>query len=62
MTLEDALTMRLGLEWDEWSVPYTQPGNDLEELMNNNTDYTKALLDLPVTSDPEKPAARLAAP
>jgi CubicO group peptidase (beta-lactamase class C family) len=52
MTLEDALTMRLGLEWDEWSVPYTQPGNDLEELMNNNTDYAKALLDLPMTSDP----------
>ena len=52
MTLEDALTMRLGLEWDEWSVPYTQPGNDLEELMNNNTDYAKALLDLPMISDP----------
>lgn len=52
MTLEDALTMRLGLEWDEWSVPYTQPGNDLEDLTNNNTDYAKALLDLPMTGDP----------
>lgn len=52
MTLEDALTMRLGMEWDEWSVPYTQPGNDLEELMSNNSDYAKALLDLPIISDP----------
>ena len=52
MTLEDALTMRLGLEWDEWSVPYTQPGNDLEELMSSNLDYAKALLDLPMTSNP----------
>ena len=52
MTLEDALNMRLGLLWDEWSQPYGTPGNDLEELMRNNTDYAKALLDLPVESDP----------
>ncbi len=52
MTLEDALTMRLGLEWDEWSLPYTNPENDLVYLENNNTDWPKALLDLPMTSDP----------
>lgn len=52
MTLADALTMRLGLEWDEWSVPYGSPGNDLEELTRNNTDFAKALLDLPMSSDP----------
>ncbi len=52
MTLEDALTMRLGLEWDEWSIPYATPGNDLEELMTNNSDYAKALLDLQMESDP----------
>ena len=52
MTLEDALTMRLGIEWDEWSLPYTNPNNDLVFLENNNTDWTKALLDRPVTSDP----------
>lgn len=52
MTLEDALTMRLGLEWDEWSIPYATPGNDLEELMSNNSDYAKALLDLQMESDP----------
>ena len=52
MTLEDALTMRLGLEWDEWSLPYTNPANDLVFLENNNRDWAKALLDLPMTSDP----------
>lgn len=52
MTLEDALTMRLGLEWDEWSLPYTDPENDLIFLENNNADWAKALLDLPITSDP----------
>lgn len=52
MTLEDALTMRLGLEWDEWSLPYTNPANDLVFLENNHSDWAKALLDLPMTSDP----------
>jgi CubicO group peptidase (beta-lactamase class C family) len=52
MTLEDALTMRLGLEWDEWTHPYTSMSNDLVFLENTNTDWAKALLDLPMTSDP----------
>lgn len=52
MTLEDALTMRLGLEWDEWSLPYTDPNNDLVALNNRNIDWAKALLDLPMVSDP----------
>jgi len=52
MTLEDALTMRLGLEWDEWSLPYTDPDNDLVALNRSNTDWAKALLDLPMIADP----------
>jgi CubicO group peptidase (beta-lactamase class C family) len=52
MTLEDALTMRLGYLWDEWSVPYGESGNDLHELTTSNQDYAKALLDLPMESDP----------
>ena len=52
MTLEDALTMRLGLEWDEWSLPYTDPNNDLVALNNGNFDWAKALLDLPMANDP----------
>ncbi|MGI9223835.1 MAG: serine hydrolase domain-containing protein [Woeseiaceae bacterium] len=45
ITLEDALTMRLGIEWDEWSLPYTNPSNDLVFLNSNNSDWAKALLD-----------------
>ena len=52
MTLEDALTMRLGIEWDEWSLPYTNRNNDLVFLENNNIDWAKALLDRPITTDP----------
>ncbi len=52
MTLEDALTMQLGLEWDEWSQPYTSSANDLVRLENSNADWARALLDLPMTSDP----------
>lgn len=52
MTLEDALTMRLGLEWDEWTLPYTSPDNDLVALNTNHNDWAKALLDLPMVEDP----------
>lgn len=52
MTLEDALTMRLGIEWDEWTLPYSNPNNDLVFLNDNNTDWAKALLDLPLSSAP----------
>ena len=52
MTLEDALTMRLGLTWDEWSLSYTNPNNDLVFLENNNLDWSKALLDLPMSRNP----------
>jgi CubicO group peptidase (beta-lactamase class C family) len=52
ITLEDALTMRLGIEWDEWSLPYTNGNNDLVFLNSNNSDWAKALLDLPLIFDP----------
>lgn len=52
MTLEDALTMRLGLEWDEWSLPYTDRNNDLVALNSSHFDWAKALLDLPIANDP----------
>lgn len=50
--LEDVLTMRLGFDWDEWDPPYFTPGNALSELYESSTDYSKALLDLPVAHDP----------
>jgi CubicO group peptidase (beta-lactamase class C family) len=52
MTLEDALTMQLGLEWDEWTHPYTSTNNDLVALNTYNTDWAKALLDLPMVEAP----------
>lgn len=52
MTLEDALTMRLGFRWDEWSKPYGDPENDLTILTSNNSNYARALLDLPLATDP----------
>ena len=52
MTLKDALTMRLGFGWDEWTIPYGTAGNDLQDLMEKSTDFAKALLDLPLESDP----------
>ena len=52
ITLEDALTMRFGFRWNEWSRPYTDPLNHLVNLENNNVDWPKALLDLPMASDP----------
>lgn len=52
MTLEDALTMRLGYEWDEWSVAYGSAGNSLFELSMQEFDVTKGLLDLPLSHEP----------
>jgi len=52
ITLDDALTMRLGIAWDEWSLPYTDPANGLRQLEDNTIDWPKALLDLPMSSDP----------
>jgi len=52
MKLEDVLTMRLGLEWDEWSIPYSEAQNSLTNLVENNHDYVKALLDLSIITEP----------
>ena len=52
MTLDDALTMQFGYEWDEWSVPYGQLGNSLYDLTEGTSDHAKALLDLPLVADP----------
>ncbi len=52
ITLDDVLTMRLGIQWDEWSEPYTSSRNDLVALTQQNQDWTKALLDLPMATQP----------
>ena len=52
MTLENVLTMQLGLDWNEWNYPFGDMRNSLTNLTENNDDFVKALLDLPLTSDP----------
>ena len=44
--------MRLGLEWNEWDPPYTSPENRLNRFYAEEVDFSKALLDLPMTADP----------
>ncbi len=52
MTLGDVLSMRLGLQWDEMNPDYSQTDNQLFSLQRNSTDWTKALLDLPMAAEP----------
>ncbi len=52
ITLEDVLTMRLGLEWNEWDPPYSSMDNEMVRFYDTQTDFSKALLDLPMASDP----------
>ena len=52
MTLEDVLTMRLGMEWDEWTYPYTDSRNSLAALTSNSRDYARSLLGLPMVAAP----------
>jgi len=52
ITLDNVLTMQLGLEWDEWRHPFGDPQNSLTNLTEKNDDFVKALLDLPVVTDP----------
>lgn len=52
ITLENVLTMQLGLQWDEWTEPFGDPQNSLTALTENNDDFVKALLDLPLEVAP----------
>ena len=51
ITLEDLLTMRAGIAWDESSVPYTDPGNDCAQ-MEASEDWIQFVLDQPMAADP----------
>jgi len=52
ITLEHVLSMRAGLDWDEWDPPYSSPDNQWNRFVNEETDFSKAFLDLPVVADP----------
>jgi len=52
IVLEDILTMRHGLDWNEWDPPYSSPDNQLFSFYASETDYAKSFLDLPMAQDP----------
>jgi len=52
ITIEHLLTMRAGFEWDESSLPYTDPEvNDLGGMMASS-DVVQFVLDLPMSYNP----------
>jgi CubicO group peptidase (beta-lactamase class C family) len=52
LSILDVLTMRTGLEWDEWDPPYSAADNRLITFYREEVDYSKGLLDLPISADP----------
>jgi CubicO group peptidase (beta-lactamase class C family) len=51
MTLEDILTMRTGIEWDEDSVPYTDPENSCAG-MEASDDWVQFVVERPMSHQP----------
>ena len=50
-TIENLLTMTAGFQWDELSMPYTIPLNDIRKLVMS-PDPIKYMLDLPMRESP----------
>jgi CubicO group peptidase (beta-lactamase class C family) len=50
-TISHVLTMTLGMEWDELSIPYTDPRNS-EIAMEAAADRYRFILDRPITGEP----------
>jgi CubicO group peptidase (beta-lactamase class C family) len=51
ITLEHLLTMSAGLQWDEWSFPYTDSRNS-HVSMNNSSDPIRYVLSRPIDAAP----------
>ena len=51
MTIEHLLNMEAGIEWDEWSYPYTDPRNDLIKMINSGN-CVQFMLDRPMATEP----------
>jgi CubicO group peptidase (beta-lactamase class C family) len=51
IALEDLLTMRSGLEWDEWTYPVGDPRNSVTQLEMHD-DWIQFVLDLPMAYEP----------
>lgn len=51
ITLEHVLDMRMGMQWDEWATPYSNPNNPTSHLLRSS-DWMQFMLRLPMTSEP----------
>jgi CubicO group peptidase (beta-lactamase class C family) len=51
ITLHHVLSMSSGFEWDEWTLSYSDPDNDIRRMMSSS-DWIKFVLDLPVIHKP----------
>lgn len=51
ITLEDLLTMRSGLDWDEWAYPFEDSRNIATQMEASN-DWIQFVLDRPMAHDP----------
>lgn len=51
MTLRDVLTMTTGIQWDESSVPYTDPRNNCA-VMEGKEDWVQYVLEQPMAEEP----------
>ena len=49
--VRDLLSMTAGLQWDEWTVPYSDPRNDVAR-MNGVPDPVRYVLERPLVADP----------
>jgi CubicO group peptidase (beta-lactamase class C family) len=51
LTIRNLLTMTSGFKWDEWSVSFNDPSNDVVKL-SQSSDWIKYMLDLPMSHPP----------
>ena len=51
MTVEHLLNMQAGIEWDEWTYPYSDGRNDLVQMIYS-TDCIQFMLDRPMAAEP----------
>ena len=52
ITIDDLLTMRSGLPWDETSAPFSSPDNDVWHLYYNSSGGVQYTLDQPMEAEP----------
>ncbi len=52
MTIDDLLTMRSGLPWDETSAPFSSPDNDVYQVNFNSSGGVQFVLDQPMEANP----------